>query len=87
MTEETTLRTLASLAGRTLAEVPASPLARAALKVQLTTTAREQGATWATIAAAHGHTSPATAKRDAHRLETAVRRELKTTVTTAALTA
>lgn len=86
LTQREQLARLAAMSGRKLERtLPPSPLTMAALQVQLTTTARQSGATWAHIAIAMGHGDAVKAKRDAKRLETTVTRQLRAQVTVASL--
>jgi hypothetical protein len=87
LTLQEKLSRLAALSGRKLTRLPPAQARIAALQVQLTATARQDGATWALVAAALGHGDAVRAKRDARRLETGVRRYLRLQVNAAELAA
>ena len=76
---------VAALSGRVLTGVPADPRREAALRVLLTAMARTSGATWAQVARAGGHGDAKRARRDHHRLEASVRRDVTAAMVTADL--
>jgi hypothetical protein len=76
-TQQDIVTALAGLSGTPAPDIShQGPVGIATAKVHLTSQAIDAGATWRQVADILGHGNPAKAKRDHHRLESELRREL-----------